>query len=190
MTRTTTSEFFERIYQQAPDPWNFAGSDYEQGRYRSILNALSPRQYGRAFEPGCSIGILTAFLAQICDQVEAIDISPTAVRRAREHCEKLTNVQIACGALPDSIPAENFDLIVFSEIGYYFSRSSLLQLGQRLISHIPQSGTFLAVHWLGHSSDHLLSGDEVHQVLESIPGMRHVQADRDTGFRLDRWERL
>jgi SAM-dependent methyltransferase len=186
----TGDEFFEHIYRRAPDPWNFAASDYEQGRYRSILDALGSQRYVRAFEPGCSIGILTALLAPICDRVEAIDISPTAVSRAREHCNKLANVDIVWGALPEAIPAGKFDLVVFSEIGYYFRRGPLAELSKRLISQISQSGTFLAVHWLGKSLDHLLSGDEVHRVLGSIPGLRHIQAERHTGFRLDRWERL
>ncbi|MGA6981468.1 MAG: SAM-dependent methyltransferase [Candidatus Sulfotelmatobacter sp.] len=187
---TTTADFFEHIYRQAPDPWNFAASDYEQGRYRSILDALGGQRYVRAFEPGCSIGILTALLAPLCDRVEAIDISPTAVSRASERCRELANVNVSCGALPESIPAGKFDLIVFSEIGYYFRRAPLLELGNRLISKISPSGTFLAAHWLGKSPDHLLSGDEVHNVLGSIPGLRNVHAERHTGFRLDRWERL
>lgn len=160
------------------------------GRYRSILDALGGQRYVRAFEPGCSIGILTALLAPLCDRVEAIDISPTAVNRASERCRELANVNVACGALPESIPAGKFDLIVFSEIGYYFRRSRLMELGNRLISNISSSGTFLAAHWLGKSPDHLLTGDEAHDVLASIPGLRHVHAERHTGFRLDRWERL
>jgi SAM-dependent methyltransferase len=187
---TTTADFFERIYRHAPDPWNFAASDYEQGRYRSILDALGGQRYVRAFEPGCSIGILTALLSPLCDRVEAIDISPTAVNRASERCRELANVNVSSGALPESIPAGKFDLIVFSEIGYYFRRGPLLELGNRLISEISPSGTFLAAHWLGRSSDHLLSGDEVHDVLASIPGLRNVHAERHAGFRLDRWERL
>src|ERR1700733_8020555 len=95
---TTSAEFFDHIYREAPDPWNFAASDYEQGRYRSILDALGGRRYVRAFEPGCSIGILTAQLASLCDRVEAIDISPTAVTRVRERCKSLRNVNIVCGA--------------------------------------------------------------------------------------------
>lgn len=186
----TSTEFFEHIYRQAPDPWNFAASDYEQGRYRSILDALGSQRYVRAFEPGCSVGILTALLAPICDRVEAIDISPTAVSRAREHCEKFANVDIVCGALPESIPAGKFDLVVFSEIGYYFHRGPLMELGKRLVSKLSQSGTFLAAHWLGKSLDHLLSGDEVHRVLGSIPGLLHVNAERHSKFRLERWERL
>jgi SAM-dependent methyltransferase len=186
----TGTDFFEQIYRQAPDPWSFASSDYEQGRYRSILEALGNQRYVRAFEPGCSIGVLTAQLARICDRVEAIDVSPTAVSRAREHCNKLANVTIRCGVLPESIPTGKFDLVVFSEIGYYFRRGQLMELGKRLISQISHSGTFLAVHWLGESPDHLLSGDEVHRVLESIPGLTPAAAERHTQFRLDRWERL
>jgi SAM-dependent methyltransferase len=187
---TTSTEFFEHIYRQHPDPWNFAASDYETGRYRSILGALGGRRYVRAFEPGCSIGILTALLASICDRVEAIDVSPTAVWRAREHCKKLANVDIVCGALPESIPPGNFDLVVFSEIGYYFAHGPLMELAKQLISQLSPSGTFLAVHWLGTSPDHLLSGDEVHRVLKSIPGLNQVHAERHSQFRLDRWERL
>jgi len=186
----TSTEFFEHLYRQAPDPWNFVASDYEQGRYRTILDFLGSRRYARAFEPGCSIGVLTALLAPICDRVEAIDISPTAVSRAREHCKKFANVDIACGALPEAIPAGKFDLVVFSEIGYYFRRGPLMELGKQLISKISQSGTFLAVHWLGKSPDHLLSGDEVHRVLGSIPELRHVHAARHPKFRLECWERL
>jgi SAM-dependent methyltransferase len=186
----TSADFFEHIYRQAPDPWNFAAGDYEQGRYRTILDALGNQRYVRAFEPGCSIGILSALLASICDRVEAIDVSPTAVSRGREYCKKLANVEIVCGALPEAIPAGKFDLVVFSEIGYYFRRAPLMKLGKRLISQISSSGTFLAAHWLGKSPDHLLSGDSVHRVLGSIPGLRHVHAERHIGFRLDRWERL
>ena len=47
------------------------------------LGALN-RRYRRAFEPGCSIGALTRHLALICDQVEAMDIAPSAVFIARE----------------------------------------------------------------------------------------------------------
>jgi SAM-dependent methyltransferase len=189
-TAMVSPELFEHIYRHAPDPWNFAASDYEQGRYRRTLEAVGSQRYMRAFEPGCSIGILTARLAPICDRVEAIDVSPTAVSRARGHCKKLTNVDTVCGALPESIPAGKFDLVVFSEIGYYFRRDALMALSKRLISQISQSGRFLAVHWLGESPDHLLSGDEVHHVLESIPGLTKVHAERHARFRLDCWERL
>ena len=80
-TNTTSQEFFEAKYRENNDPWAFASNAYEQKRYSEILRALDHRRYRRGFEPGCSIGVLTARLASICEHVDAIDISPTAVRR-------------------------------------------------------------------------------------------------------------
>jgi hypothetical protein len=47
----------------------------------------------------------------------------------------------------------------------------------------------MAVHWLGHSTDHLLHGDEVHVIVQRGRGLRHGGGYRDDGFRLDWWER-
>lgn len=191
MTNTSTSpQFFEQIYRKKPDPWSFASSEYELGRYRTIISALNTKRHARAFEPGCSIGILTALLSSICDSVEAIDVSPTAAERAREYCKNQANVNIACGALPKDIPNGSFDLIVFSEIGYYFDRGQLEKLGYALVSKLTPVGILLATHWLGESSDHVMSGAEVHEVLASLQGLTHSYGERHAEFRLDRWERL
>jgi SAM-dependent methyltransferase len=191
MTRDRTSAaFFEAKYQRDPDPWRFGSSAYERGRYDAILNALSSRHYKRAFEPACSVGILTVRLASICDQVEATDISPTAVKRARERCHSLTNVNIACGALPQVIPAGSFDLIVLSETGYYFTDNELLDLAEELVGRLSKPGMLLAAHWLGTSEDHLLSGDLVHQILGTMKDLSHEHSERHAGFLLDRWKRI
>ena len=189
MTRDTTSgAFFEEKYRANPDPWNFASSTYEQRRYAAILEAL-PRRYERAFEPGCSIGILTSRLAAVCDQIEAMDISPTAVLSARRRCKDLPNVDITCGALPAQLPSGTFDLIALSEIGYYFDEARLLALVRALVHRLRKPGTLLAAHWLGVSPDHRISGDVVHEVIDRVPELAHAHADRQVGFRLDRWSR-
>ena len=74
---------FEAKYRQASDPWDFTGSRYERDRYELTLRSLMRSHYRRAFEPACSIGVLTAALAERCDAVEAIDIAPSAVVAAR-----------------------------------------------------------------------------------------------------------
>jgi SAM-dependent methyltransferase len=187
MTRDTTSKaFFEEKYRAQPDPWEFASSAYEQQRYSAILAAL-PRRYERAFEPGCSIGILTARLAAVCQEIVAMDISPTAVLSARKHCKDLRKVDISCGALPVQLPAGTFDLIVLSEIGYYFDEAPLLALVKTLVRHLRRPGTLLAVHWLGVSPDHRISGDIVHDAIGRVPELFHEHAERHADFRLDRW---
>ena len=55
-------DYFDELYAQAGDPWDLATRWYEQRKY-AITLALLPRQhYAHAFEPGCSIGVLTALL--------------------------------------------------------------------------------------------------------------------------------
>ena len=186
---TTSAEFFEQKYRESADPWDFARSEYERSRYDAIISALGTRSYNRAFEPGCSVGELTWRLAKRCRHVDAIDISATAVARASERCKELPNVAVRAGGLPHQIPDNEFDLIVFSEIGYYFEESSLQELGDMLVRRIRTSGTLLAAHWLGTSKDHLLGGDRVHEILGSLTGLRLDYSERHADFRLERWVR-
>jgi predicted TPR repeat methyltransferase len=186
---TTTAAFFEGMYQQNADPWNFEGSMYEQERYASILESVDGRRYSRAFEPGCSIGVLTRKLASLCDQLEAIEISPTAASRARQRCKDLPQVHIECGSLPEAIPAGEFDLIVFSEIGYYFEEEELRDIVDRLAENLNPGGYFIAAHWLGTSSDHALSGDGVHRIIRDCDLLLLDDEERHAHFRLDRMVR-
>ena len=184
---TTSRAFFEEKYERSEDPWRFASSSYELGRYDAIINALSFRRYRRAFEPACSIGVLTEQLAIICDRVDATDISLTAIEQAIHRCKLLPNVIIKQGALPADIPAGTFDLIVFSEVGYYFKKPQLRSLIDQLMGSLESEGIFLAAHWLGGSSDHILDGNEVHDIVSSTNGLIHDHAEHHPGFRLDRW---
>lgn len=186
---TTSAAFFERKYKESNDPWAFATSPYERRRYAAILSAIGGHRYRHVFEPGCSVGILTEQLANIADQVDAMDISPTAVAQAEQRTRHLPNVRTTCGALPALIPRGTFDLILFSEIGYYFTADALFSLATQLVDRNCKSGVFLAAHWLGESPDHLLSGDHVHEVLSRLPNLSHQHAERHDGFRLDLWLR-
>ena len=187
---STTEAFFEAKYLDAPDPWNFATSPYERSRYAAILSFLKQRRFARAFEPGCSVGVLTASLARICGQVEAMDISPTAVRVASERCRHQRNVTVRQGALPDAMPGGFFDLIIFSEIGYYFEPGTLSQLAILLTGRlVAGSGVLLGAHWLGRSDDHRISGDQVHEILGATAGLALSAAERFEGFRIGRWTR-
>jgi SAM-dependent methyltransferase len=187
---TTSAEFFERKYRENPDPWDFACNEYECSRFEATIAALGARRYERAFEPGCSVGELTWRLARHCGHVYAMDISPTAIDRAKRRCSELSNVQLTVGSLPHHIPYGEFDIVVFSEIGYYFEAAEVEEIANALVSRIPASGTLLAVHWLGTSKDHVLSGDRVHEILGRVKGLNLEQSERNENFRLDRWVRV
>ena len=188
MTDSPVSEAaFDARYRRSSDPWQFATSTYERGRYAAILAALGRDSYRRAFEPGCSIGVLTQLLATRCDRVIATELSATAVRLARQRCAGLANVEIHHSHLADRIPPGTFDLVIFSEIGYYFSIERLRQIAVALAGRLEPSGEFIATHWLGESPDHPLHGDTVHAVLEECLPCDKTGASRHVGFRIDRW---
>ncbi len=183
----SSAEFFERKYQRQPDPWNFGSSAYELERYEVTLQALAGRRFRHAFEPGCSVGVLTERLAHVCEQVDAIDLSATAVQAAKSRCAGFDWVDVRTGSLTDSPPEAEFDLIVLSEIGYYLDPGELDRCGKALVEKLSPGGWLLGVHWLGDSKDHRLSGDQVHTILHSLHGIRLEHAERHPGFRLDRW---
>ncbi len=183
----SSAEFFERKYRHNADPWNFGSSAYELERYQRTLQALAGRRFHQAFEPGCSVGVLTERLAGLCDRVYAIDLSATAVQAAKSRCAGLKHVCAQTGSLTDPLPELTFDLIVLSEIGYYLDADELAQCGAALVEKLSPGGCLLGVHWLGHSSDHRLSGDQVHAILRSLGGIKLEHKERHPGFRLDRW---
>jgi cyclopropane fatty-acyl-phospholipid synthase-like methyltransferase len=180
---------FEALYRDHRDPWNYAASAYERHKYDMTLRALSQERYRSAFEPACSIGELTALLATRCESLLATDVSPTAVNRARHRCAHLENVQIECQDLRTPPQAQAFDLIVLSEVGYYFGAVTLRSIGRRLAQALLPGGEMLAVHWLGHSRDHVLHGHEVHSILLRDLPLRHIRAERHPGFRIDAWSK-
>ena len=190
---TTSPEFFEAKYRGGTDPWNFAADADEQARYHTILAALAPNRFRSAWEPGCSIGALTEQLAAVCDHVDASDFAQAAVEQARVRCADLPGVHVHCASLADEAPIADFDLIVLSEIGYYFKPDEWQQQVERIASAIQPGATLLAAHWLGHSADHLQGGDAVHTTLLSHPALQHEHAERheqkDSGFRLDRFRK-
>lgn len=192
-TPDTSAAFFDAMYQASQDPWNFSADPYEQFRYRTILQALQPGPYRRAFEPGCSVGALTVGLATICERVDACDFSQAAADQARGRCLSLPGVTVRCMSLNNTVSYAEYDLIVLSEVGYYFSTAAWQCLVNDILDSMQPGTTLLASHWLGNSQDHVLSGDEVHNMVKH-PQLRHEHGERHPdkehgGFRLDKWRK-
>lgn len=186
----TSSAFFEAKYKEREDPWEFASSPDELFRYDRTLNAINHRRYRRAFEPACSVGVLTARLAGICERVSAFDVSETAASRAAERCAGMVNVEVRCASLADTLPARDVDLLLLSEVGYYFEAEDWERLLNTLLSCVQRGCTVLAVHWLGSSEDHCMSGDEVHSLLRAHHSLQLEHEERYPNFRLDRFVRV
>ncbi|MGJ4859762.1 SAM-dependent methyltransferase [Labrys sp. La1] len=156
---TIGREYFEALYRSDSDPWNFATSEYEDRKYQATLRALARASYAKALEIGCSIGVLTARLAAHCDALDAVDISPTAIAKARIACATLDNVNFHIAAAPDGLPAGPFDLIVLSEVLYYLDVTDLLSLAAWCRANASSAAEIVLCHWLG-PTNYPLGGTE------------------------------
>jgi SAM-dependent methyltransferase len=185
---STRRDYFDQMYDGDADPWGFESSAYEQRKYALTMASLPDSHYGSVFEPGCSIGVLTAMLAARCDRLLATDLVPAALKRARNRLAGQPHVTLEERAIPEEWPEATFDLVVLSEIAYYFDSSDLERVMSLVVGSMSSGAQVLGVHWRG-TTDYPLSGDAAHELMAATPELalvvHHVEAD----FLLDVWER-
>jgi len=176
--------YFEKMYSADQDPWNFEGSAYEKEKYQNTIRQIPLNSYKSALEIGCSIGVLTAMLAEQCVKLIAMDISETALSVAKKRLKKNQAVEFRLGAIPEDYPEESFDLIILSEVGYYLSWNDLLISKERIIDSLNEKGILVLVHWIHFVADYPLTGDQVHNCfLDS--DMVSIHSSRYDDYRMD-----
>ena len=181
-------EYFEDLYTASPDPWDFATSGYEREKYERTLQALGGRSFDKALEAGCSIGVFTAMLAPYCGELLAVDASRNAIDLARERLDSTPNVRVERRTLPEQTPDGPFDLVVASEILYYFDRPTMLAVLRKLECVLAPGGSLLAVHWRRETRTYPLQGDEVHDLIFSNTRLIRTRAETTQDYRLELYE--
>lgn len=182
--------YFSRIYQRRRDPWGFETSAYESEKYNCTLESLPLPKYQSAIEVGCSIGVLTACLAPRCERLLGVDVSEIALERAGERCAHLPQVRFEQMQFPQQAPDDCFDLIVISEVAYYWQRADLILAADELAArHLP-GGHLVLVHLTETVPDYPLTGDEVHDFWLTRPEWTSIRTERHDRFRLDVLERI
>lgn len=179
--------YFDHLYAASHDPWGFRTRPYEERKRALTVAALLRPRYGRVFEPGCSIGTLTAGLAARAEQVVAMD--PAADALAQAAAAVPDHVDLVRGAVPADWPAGPFDLVVLSEVAYYLDRPALEVLGDRAMGCAAE---VIAVHWRHPVDDYPLGGDDVHAALGEAAadaGLIRLVAHVEEDFLLDVWAR-
>ena len=186
---STDRQYFVDLYASDPDPWGFATSWYERRKYALTVDALPNERYRKAFEPGCSIGVLSELLAPRCERLLVTDIVSAVVEEASRRLETYSHVVVEKRAIPDWWPAEKFDLIVLSEIAYYFDAATLEAIMDQVIQSTEWDAHVLAVHWRGETN-YPLTGDQVHGLIDTCDQLQSVAHYSEANFVLDLWERV
>ena len=193
----SSPEFFEQLYRSTPsgDPWDLDVSAAEQARYDAVEQAVERARgtdrYEHAIEIGCATGELTRRLATHADHVVAVDSSVSALRAAAATCRDLPGVELRRGHAPDCFDDRDVDvdLVVLSEVGYYFTAEALADLVRELAGRTRPGCTFVAAHWTGSSLDHVLDADATHDVIASTLGWTHRSSGAVGEHRIDVWAR-
>ncbi|ART62719.1 SAM-dependent methyltransferase [Kushneria marisflavi] len=188
MTRLD-AQAFEQLHATHDDPWHYHTRWYERRKRDLTMAMLTRARYRRAFEPGCSIGVLSAALAGRCDALDIQDISQSAVTRARETLKNQPHVSITCGAVPEQWPEGRFDLIVISEMGYYLNRETLNAVCTRLNAALSEDGELLACHWRHPIDGSDLDAESVHQTLAERLKITRYGHYEDSDILIDLWQR-
>jgi predicted TPR repeat methyltransferase len=181
-------EYFEELYAGSGDPWNFETSAYERNKYERTLAVLGERRFARALEAGASIGVFTEMLADRCDGLLAVDVSERAVVAARRRLSGRKHVLVERRTLPEEMPDGPFDLIVASEVLYYFPREEMLSTLRAFERELAQGGALLAVHWRRETRTYPLQGDEVHELLVGHTRLHNSKSIVEPDYRLDLFE--
>ncbi|MFE9425896.1 class I SAM-dependent DNA methyltransferase [Kitasatospora sp. NPDC006697] len=181
----TPGDYFTRMYADHADPWQLADRWYEQRKYALTLAALPKPTYRSAFEPGCSVGVLSSLLAGRCRALLSCDREERALDQARARLAHLPHVRVEHRLLPDSWPRGSFDLIVLSELLYYFTAAGTADLLDRTVRSLEPGGTLALVHWRHPVADHARSAEAVHQQSCGHPALVRIAAHREPDFLLD-----
>lgn len=170
------------MYSGSDDPWQLADRWYERRKYAITLALLPHQRYRHAFEPGCSIGVLTEQLIQRCDHVTSTDVAVAALdathRRLMASGQR-GQATLLRGAIDQPWPPGSFDLVVLSEICYYLDAATLRQTLDREVPRLTAGATIVSAHWRHPVEDYPLTGDRATDIIGATAGLHPLGGYRD-----------
>jgi trans-aconitate methyltransferase len=176
--------YFNALYEK-DDPFQYRTRWYEQRKRALTLASLPRERFARGWELGCSNGVLTAALAERCDQLLATDLSDGAVLAARAMTRRHAHVCIEQARHPQDWPAGRFDLIVLGEMGYYLSPEDMQQTAAQVVRSLMPQGVVIACHWRVPFEQARCSASFVHAQLDDC--LPRLFSYRDEDMLLEGW---
>jgi predicted TPR repeat methyltransferase len=178
----------EALFRQKIDPYEFSREPERFDRACEMLDSVSHgNRFGRVLEIGCAEGFFTERLSERCQSLLAVDISTTALDRARQRCRRLDSVQFAEWDLRSGTLLGEFDLILAVGVLEYIRRPKILkQATDRIIKSLRVGGYLLMgntvadnnleARWFGR---YLMRGTWINRYAESDPRLEVIATALD-----------
>lgn len=160
----------DRLYRHA-NPYGIDVNPYEQQKYATVMDTLAGRRYRRVLEVGCGEGDLSERLATLTDDLLGADISADATTRA---AARVPSATFETRMLPAEMPPGTFDLIVCTDVLYYWEPTTMRTGLHRLISRLEPGGVLLAYHYRGDFGQ-VNTADDVHDRLGALTATGDVR---------------
>lgn len=191
------STAFDKLYRDMPDPWSTTVPRfrYQLLKYQKMLASLPNRQFHRALDIGCGLGVMTRMLGAYADQVLGVDLSPTAVTSAIELSAGTPRVRFRQAELLrlGELAEPAFDLITMADTLYYLPaltgevlKSVVDELVERLV---PGGLLLLANHYYFRFDGYSRQTRQIHTFFGSEPALRLVTERRHAFYLVSVFER-
>ncbi|QIY66209.1 MULTISPECIES: SAM-dependent methyltransferase [unclassified Streptomyces] len=180
----TPASYFDNQYAHTTDPWHLGERWYDRRKYNLTVAALPRPRYPRAFEPGCSVGVLTELLAARCDHLLSTDRIASAVEATDQRTIGFDHVTVRRMTVPEQWPQDSFDLIVLSELLYYFDTTTRTRLLDKSVESLGEGGHLVTVHWNHPVAEHTCTGRDIADHLDTLTSLSRLARYDDPDFTL------
>jgi SAM-dependent methyltransferase len=152
--RPVTRNKYARCFAARTDPWGYEFTPFTLEKFQAAIELLDGVRrdvcFKRAWEIGCAEGAMTARLAQICEQLSAVDYIPLAVERARARCHEFSNISFSTWDLRSDPAPGPFDLIVITDVlGSLGGRRDIRRARDKVVSALAPGGYLLYGDFIG-----------------------------------------
>lgn len=181
------SQYFDAMYEESDDPWDYANRWYEKRKRQICMSVLPKMSFTHILEIGCANGFLSELLAERCQKLLCIDANPKAIQLAKLRLEDEPHVEFSQQRIPNQFPEGLFDLIVVSEILYYLTKTEVTECLDKIKISLSTDGVVLSCHWRHPIEGFELNGNSVHELLKNELNLHHSFSLTDPDFVLDVW---